>query len=304
MTAPHSGIDTVADLTPHLPMLVREQVKYASQYLRSGALTKARADAIRAAGINLILNFEGRGADINAFSAQTGARDAAYALNAAKAIGAPQGVAIYFSCEPTTRSLTSDYANRVLPYWRAARQALGGYYRIGAYTFGTWLDWMLRDQATDFCWLPNADKWPGYPEFLASGRWHYHQIPGGGNRNFNGLSLDWDEPNTAFADIGAWMAGAPSIAPPAPVAVATGTDGDDANDPTAIDLSSRPMLRRGASGPAVSNLQKILGLTADGQFGPATEAAVKVFQTDQGLKDDGIVGPDTWNALAAHVQGV
>ena len=35
----------------------------------------------------------------------------------------------------------------------------------------------------------------------------------------------------------------------------------------------------------------------DGNFGRATEAAVKAFQTDSGLKVDGIIGPATWAKL-------
>ncbi len=39
--------------------------------------------------------------------------------------------------------------------------------------------------------------------------------------------------------------------------------------------------------------------TADGLFGPGTEAAVKDFQTSRGLVADGLVGPATWAALVA-----
>lgn len=59
-----------------------------------------------------------------------------------------------------------------------------------------------------------------------------------------------------------------------------------------------PTLKRGGHSPAVAELQRLLGLVADGIFGPATEAAVVAFQLSRGLKDDGVVGPQTWAALA------
>lgn len=57
-----------------------------------------------------------------------------------------------------------------------------------------------------------------------------------------------------------------------------------------------PTLRRGSSGEAVREWQRIVGVVSDGQFGPVTEAATKAWQTARGLKADGIVGPVTWGA--------
>jgi len=54
------------------------------------------------------------------------------------------------------------------------------------------------------------------------------------------------------------------------------------------------MLRRGLAGEPVKVLQQKLGVTADGQFGPGTEAALKAYQQKNGLQVDGIAGPDTF----------
>jgi len=53
---------------------------------------------------------------------------------------------------------------------------------------------------------------------------------------------------------------------------------------------------------AVKRLQSALHLTADGEFGPATEAAVRRLQARHGLTVDGIVGPATWNVIDVHGQ--
>lgn len=64
-----------------------------------------------------------------------------------------------------------------------------------------------------------------------------------------------------------------------------------------------PTLRRGNQGDEVADLQTILNarygadLEVDGNFGKATEAAVKAFQKAHGLTADGIVGAKTWKAL-------
>lgn len=60
---------------------------------------------------------------------------------------------------------------------------------------------------------------------------------------------------------------------------------------------ARDMLRRGDNGESVIQLQKLLGILADGNFGPGTENAVRAFQASRGLAADGLVGPATWAAL-------
>jgi cell wall-associated NlpC family hydrolase len=66
----------------------------------------------------------------------------------------------------------------------------------------------------------------------------------------------------------------------------------------------RRILRLGASGPEVIHLQRLLGVRADGDFGPSTLRAVRRFQAAHDLLVDGQVGPHTWAALAAEWRGV
>ncbi|HEY1690121.1 MAG TPA: peptidoglycan-binding protein [Solirubrobacteraceae bacterium] len=47
----------------------------------------------------------------------------------------------------------------------------------------------------------------------------------------------------------------------------------------------------------VKDLQRDLGVSADGEFGPETEKAVRELQREHGLHVDGVVGPETWGAL-------
>lgn len=56
-------------------------------------------------------------------------------------------------------------------------------------------------------------------------------------------------------------------------------------------------MRKGDRGADVAALQSALGIRADGDFGPATEAAVRLFQANRGLSVDGIAGALTIYAL-------
>jgi hypothetical protein len=64
-----------------------------------------------------------------------------------------------------------------------------------------------------------------------------------------------------------------------------------------------PVLRKGSKGQDVRNLQSLLRITVDGDFGPATEKAVKAFQKTSNLAADGIVGVYTWEALKKATSG-
>jgi murein DD-endopeptidase MepM/ murein hydrolase activator NlpD len=56
-------------------------------------------------------------------------------------------------------------------------------------------------------------------------------------------------------------------------------------------------VKRGSKGEVVKYVQSVLGLKADGDFGPITDRAVRAFQTRNKLLADGIVGPITYRRM-------
>jgi len=83
------------------------------------------------------------------------------------------------------------------------------------------------------------------------------------------------------------VAPTPAPAPPAP-----------AKPPTA-PTSVYKVLMRGATGADVALVQKVIGVTADGAFGPRTEAALKAWQTRNGVRATGVLDLPTWSKLVA-----
>lgn len=97
----------------------------------------------------------------------------------------------------------------------------------------------------------------------------------------------------------------------------TAAGGSDSDDSTAGELfefetleleapaTGRPTLRKGSRGGAVRDLQQRLAQAGfspgpiDGVFGSQTDRAVRAFQQARRLVVDGIVGTQTWGALAS-----
>lgn len=71
-----------------------------------------------------------------------------------------------------------------------------------------------------------------------------------------------------------------------------------------VDFSGYPQISFGSRSSVVAQWQALLvsfagqQLATDGIFGPRTESATKAFQKVMGCTADGIVGPQTWGAMA------
>jgi hypothetical protein len=108
------------------------------------------------------------------------------------------------------------------------------------------------------------------------------------------FQLNWPEGDSRYNAIIAKIQG--GGIPPGPIVVPGNPAG-----------SWNPTLQYGSAGAAVSELQSDMNrifsgyaampLVVDGDFGPATKAAVVEFQRRVGLEGDGIVGPLTWVQL-------
>lgn len=85
------------------------------------------------------------------------------------------------------------------------------------------------------------------------------------------------------------------------------SDKNYTTQPTGDARIKKPLLRCGASGSAVVELQKllihweVLSTSPDGLFDKKVEAAVKAFQHRVFLKEDGMVDLLTWQALYTGV---
>ncbi|MEV0322760.1 peptidoglycan-binding domain-containing protein [Streptomyces sp. NPDC050658] len=100
----------------------------------------------------------------------------------------------------------------------------------------------------------------------------------------------------------ALTAGAAQAAPPTTPATASAPAASAAAYCGYYDGSATT--QRGDTGDRVREVQCIINiwnggnpLDVDGDFGPRTESWVVYFQDVNGLRVDGIVGPQTWNAL-------
>ena len=84
------------------------------------------------------------------------------------------------------------------------------------------------------------------------------------------------------------------------------------SDPVQVQPAGKAMLRKGSKGDAVRELQTMLlklgydlgPCGIDGDFGKATEAAVRNFQSDHRLAVDGVVGKNTWSELEKSVNAI
>lgn len=145
---------------------------------------------------------------------------------------------------------------------------------------------------------PRLDAWP--PPKLIAGTGEPALKP-------TGALITPDPPTLVFpkATVNGSNAASAGNAAKGSSQVAASSSSGGASQAASAPATSGGTLRKGDSGPEVEKLQAQLNsagakppLKVDGDFGPATERALKAFQSSHGLASDGVAGPRTQRALS------
>ena len=182
---------------------------------------------------------------------------------------------------------------------------------------GRALDWMINASNKDQLALANAlTRWLVAPD--AQGRpgamarrfginyiiWNRQQwkawAPERGWTNYYGVSPHTDHIHFSFNWDGAykrtsWWSG---VAVTTPLTGPTGSTAPPPSTPApAVTASGYPLLVQGASGADVALAQKVVGVTADGRFGPLTAAALGTWQSKHGVPATKKLDNPTWATM-------
>jgi len=269
------GIDYAFSPHPSIASLKANQVTFACRYISTFPpndhngknLLAGEKAALLGGGIAVVVVVE-EGANRMLGGHSAGVADAQHANAVVKSLGMP-GMPVYFACDfdasPNDQTSINAYLDGAATVLGKARVGLyGGYYVVKR---------ALDGKHCVFAWQTRA--WSG-------GQWDNRaQLRQGVTTSLGGASVDWDE--SRAADYGQW----PRPGPPNPspvLSLALKSTG------AAVGTAQTRLNVHGVTKPA---------LAVDSSFGPATDKALRAFQSARKLTVDGTTGPATWAALRA-----
>lgn len=225
-----SIIDTPANTTSKLACLKSKGVTTVIRYynfsnspqLPNKRLDPPEAQALAASGMQIAVVFQQKQNSALAFSDAKGFEAGLAAFRHARnKIGQPAGSGIYFSVDFDAN--TSEVNQRIAPYFEGVRRAFdqesggGPSYRVGVYGSGLVSSILTARGLIELTWLAMSRGFRGTKQALQAGEFHLAQVPP--EKILCGLDVDFNEPNPARPDFGAFTIAVAD----AEAAVSTGT---------------------------------------------------------------------------------
>jgi hypothetical protein len=247
------GFDAAQDCTPILANAKASGVSWVGRYLSfnsSKNLSRPEAEAIRAAGIDIVSIWEARGDLFRTFTKENATREGNEALALAEEVGQPRHTAIYFAVDfdATQQQIEAG----VIPYFLEINARLYGQYKVGAYGSGLVLSRLDAEGLIEFDWLAGAMGWQGSQAYKNA---HMQEIAQGRDSDPWGFGFPIDTDEAADGtDFGSWYGG---VAPPVSV----------------LDVIEQ-ILAYGDFRAGVEMYQRPRGLLPDGRIGPITLRAI------------------------------
>ena len=225
-----SIIDTPSNTTAKLACLkskgVTTVIRYYnfrnSQQLPDKRLDPPEAQALAASGMQIAVVFQQGQNSAAAFSDAQGFKAGVAAFRHARnKIRQPVGSGIYFSVD--FDASTNEVNQRIVPYFQGVRRAFneesggGSSYRVGVYGSGLVSSILTSKGLIELTWLAMSRGFRGTTQALQAGAFHLNQVPP--EKRLCGLGVDFNEPNPARPDFGAFTL----TVPHAELAVSAGT---------------------------------------------------------------------------------
>lgn len=161
------GLDTACDLTLAAPALKASGYEWVGRYvirpedthLAGKALTKPEAQAISAAGLQIVSIYETNPTHAGYFTYEQGLADARNALDAGEVGGIAMLAPIYFTVD-------CDIApEMVTRYFEAVNNRIGIRSMVGVYGSGAVCQALLDAGLVTYTWLAQSTGWAGYDAF-------------------------------------------------------------------------------------------------------------------------------------------
>jgi|SRR5579875_31595 len=193
-------IDTPKKITAAIAAELKQNgVTHVGRYLAGRepwlwkGLTIDEAKTILASGLNLFSIFEKGPTEVSYFTSAQAQKDAKDAMDWAKAVGQPNGTAIYFTVDYDAQS--KDFPS-ILAYFKALKSSLNGY-KIGAYGKYDVLNMLHANNAADY-WFQTI-AWSGGKRCSFNNLYQFQC-----DKTMCGIDVDFNNIEKDTADIGAW----------------------------------------------------------------------------------------------------